>query len=204
MTRTGSIGVIILAAGESARMGEPKQLLRFQGETLLRRSARTALAVSETVVVTLGARAETLRREIADLPVETAENTDWKTGMSGSLKTGLKKLCEMNERLDGALVLVCDQPLIDRRLLEKIVETFVAATDDCLVVACEYQNTLGVPALFHRRLFPEILALDSASGAKQIIEKFRRQTVAVWFPEGAFDVDTPDDYENLLKSRRAV
>lgn len=189
-----------MAAGESARFGAAKQLLRFQGETLLRRSAQAALAVSNRVVVALGARLEILREEIADLPVLIAENSVWKTGMSGSLKVGLKKLLETDELTDGALVLVCDQPLVDKILLGKIVETFEQFEQtDSLIVACEYENTVGVPALFDRRLFPEILALDSPNGAKRLIEKYRAQTAVIPFPEGAIDVDTPEDYEKLTK-----
>lgn len=192
------IGVILLAAGVSARLGAPKQLLRFRDETLLRASTLKALAVSDKVVVTLGARIKVLRGEIGDLPVQIAENEDWNSGMSGSLKVGLRKLIESNEELDGALVLVCDQPLVDRILLEKIIETFVQT--GILIVACEYQNTVGVPALFRRKLFPEILALESQSGAKQLIEKYPAQTRVIAFPEGAIDVDTPDDYENLTRN----
>lgn len=194
---TNQIGTVVLAAGESARLGEPKQLLRFQNETLLRRSVKTALAVSDKIVVTLGARIEMLREEIADLPVNIVENKDWQSGMSGSLKVGLKRLIEMHEKLDAVLVLVCDQPFVSADLLEEIIERH--ARTNVLSVACEYQNTRGVPALFDRRLFPAILALDSPKGAKHLIEKYREQTAVVEFPEGAFDVDTPDDYERLLK-----
>jgi len=196
--RINRIGVILLAAGESARLGAPKQLLQFRDETLVRGSVKTALAVSVKVVVTLGERIEILREEITDLPVQVAENEDWKSGMSGSIKVGLKKLTETNEELDGALVMVCDQPLVDRILLEKIIKTFTKT--DVLIVACEYQNTVGVPALFHRKLFPEIFALDSPNGAKQLIEKYRARTAVIAFPEGAIDVDTPDDYENLTRN----
>lgn len=191
------IGVILLAAGASVRFGAPKQLLPFRGETLLRRSARAALAVSEKTVVTLGANAATMRREIADLSVQIAENKDWAAGMSGSLKIGLEKLLETDADLDGALVMVCDQPLVDEKLLRKIIEIFLES--DALIVACEYADTLGVPALFPRKLFPELLALDARAGAKNLIEKYAAQTAAVSFPEGAFDVDTRADYENLLR-----
>lgn len=193
---TNLIGVVILAAGESARLGEPKQLLRFQGETLLRRSVRTALAVSDKIVVTLGARIAILQSEIADLPIKIVENKDWKSGMSGSLKIGLKTLIETNENLDAVLALVCDQPFVNADLLAGIIAR--RAATEALIVACEYQNTRGVPALFDRRLFPEILALDSATGAKHLIGKHREQTAVVAFPEGAFDIDTPEDYERLI------
>jgi len=193
-----SIGIILLAAGASTRLGEPKQLLQFRGETLLRRSAKTAVAVSNRVVVTLGARVELTRREIEDLPVEAVENKDWKTGMSGSIKIGLEKLATEADKLKAVIVMVCDQPFVNEDLLEKIISKYEEA--DSPIVACEYENTLGVPALFAERLFPELLALDARTGAKQLIKKYRAQTAIVSFPEGAFDVDTPADYENLMKN----
>lgn len=193
------IGVILLAAGASERMGAPKQLAKFQGETLLRRAAKFALAATRRVVVTLGARFEIVRREIEDLPVVVVENKDWKLGMSGSIRVGLKRLTEATDDLSAVIVMVCDQPFVDENLLDKIVAKFKET--DALVVACAYQNTLGVPALFHRNLFPEVFALDAEdAGAKRLIKKYEAQAAIVSFPEGAFDVDTPEDYEKLLKN----
>jgi molybdenum cofactor cytidylyltransferase len=196
--QTDSIGIILLAAGASARLGEPKQLLRFQGETLLRRTAKIALAVSKRVVVTLGARIEITRKEIADLRVEIVENKDWKTGMSGSIKIGLRQLLTDAKELRAVIVMVCDQPFVNTVTLEKAIETFEETK--ALIVASEYQNSLGVPALFRQNLFPDLLALDAQNGAKQLIKKYRAQTAVVSFPEGAFDIDTPTDYENLMKN----
>lgn len=196
--KTNSIGIILLAAGASVRLGKPKQLLRFRGETLLRRSANIALAVSKNFVITLGANLKILRQEIENLPVQIAENKDWKEGMSGSIKIGLEKLADIGESINAVIIMVCDQPFVDENLLRKIIEKFEQT--DALIVACEYQNTLGVPALFHRKLFPELLALDAQTGAKQLIKKYQSQLAVVPFPEGAFDIDTLADYENLTKN----
>jgi len=193
--QTNSIGIILLAAGASARLGVPKQLLRFQGETLLRRSVKSALAVSNKVVVTLGARIETVRKEIEDLPVEIVENINWETGMSGSIRVALEKF--LDDELKAVVVMVCDQPFVDENLLKKIIRVFQKT--DAPIVACAYQNTLGVPALFHKNLFPELLALDAQAGAKRLIKKYESQTATVSFPEGAFDIDTRANYENLIK-----
>ncbi len=196
--QTDSIGVILLAAGVSARLGEPKQLLRFRGETLLRRSAKIALAASNRVIVTLGARIGILRKEIEDLPVEIVENKNWETGMSSSIKVGLKKFLDDADKMKAIIVMVCDQPFVNENLLGKIITKFQETGSP--IVACEYQNALGVPALFHRKLFPELLALDAQTGAKQLIKKYQAQTAAISFPEGAFDIDTPADYENLMEN----
>lgn len=191
-------GVVLLAAGASVRLGEAKQLLEFQNRTLLRRSAETALQVSAAVVVTLGARGETLRKEIEDLPVKIAENKDWEKGMGGSLKVGLGKLLETSENLEGVIVMVCDQPFVSGGILEKMIAKYTET--NAPIVACEYENALGVPALFAAKLFPELLALESENGAKHLIRKYRAETVSVPFPKGAFDIDTLADYEKLLKN----
>jgi molybdenum cofactor cytidylyltransferase len=197
--QTDSIAVILLAAGASVRLGEPKQLLQFQGETLLRRSAKTALAVSNQVVITLGANIEITRKEIEDLPIQTAENKNWETGMSGSIRSGLEKLLAEVKEPEAVILMVCDQPFADEKLLKEIISAYKETNS--LIVACEYENTLGVPALFQKNLFPELLALDSQGGAKQLIKKYRPETATISFSKGAFDVDTPTDYQNLIASR---
>lgn len=194
--KSNLIGVILLAAGASRRLGTAKQSLAFQGSTLLRRSAETALLVSGAVVVALGARRAVLRAEIADLPVTIVENKDWERGMGGSLKIGLDALLETNEKLRAVVVMVCDQPFVSVELLERIVAVFQAT--NAPVVACRYADTLGVPALFSAELFPELHALEPSHGAKTLIAEHRRRVVPVEFPEGAFDIDTPEDYARLL------
>lgn len=194
---SNQIGTILLAAGESARLGKAKQLLEFRNQTLLRRSVKTALRVSDQVVVTLGARSEMVRAEIKDLPINIVENKDWKIGMGGSVKLGLARLIETNKNLKGVIIMVCDQPLISDELLEKMIAKH--RETDAIIVASEYENTRGVPALFSAKLFPELLALESEHGAKYLIKRYREQVVSISFPEGAFDIDTPKDYENLIK-----
>lgn len=190
------IGIILLAAGASSRLGKAKQLLEFNNQTLLRRSAETALQISGNVVVALGARSEIMRREIEDLPVKIAENKDWEAGMGGSVKIGLAKLIEANSHLEGVIIMVCDQPFVNTDLLEKLIAKYKET--NAPVVACEYEDTLGVPAFFSAKLFPELIALEPSHGAKYLIKKYRAETASVFFPEGAFDIDTPDDYERLI------
>lgn len=196
--QTDSIAVILLAAGASIRLGEPKQLLQFQGETLLRRSVKTALAVSNKVVVTLGANFKLFQKEIEDLPIEIAENKNWKHGMSSSIKCGLERIFAGGENLQAVILMLCDQPFADEKLLDEIISVYKKTNS--LIVSSEYQNTLGVPALFDRKLFSELLKLDAQTGAKQLIKKYCPQTTAVSFPKGAFDVDTPTDYVKLITS----
>ncbi len=195
--RTGSLGIVLLAAGESARMGEPKQLLVYQGKTLLRHAVETALALPETpVVVVLGAHAEIIRSELDGLPVQIAENPEWRSGMGASLRAGLNGLLAACPQTAAALFLLCDQPYITPELLRRLEQAWRQGAN---LAACRYETRLGVPALFDAALFPELLALEGAEGARQVLARHAAEAFAFPFPEGAIDVDRPEDYAALLR-----
>lgn len=195
---TEKIAVIVLAAGESKRLGKPKQSLYFQGETLLKRAVKAAVnSPCRPVIVVLGANAQTLKPAIEALDVEIVENSDWKNGMGSSIRSALKKLLENYSDAAGVILTVCDQPFVSAQLLAELVEKFLAT--DAPIVACAYGETIGVPALFSRRLFPELLALKAGHGAKKIIYEHLENVVEIVFEAGAIDVDTERDYLNLIE-----
>ncbi|MGI8640369.1 MAG: nucleotidyltransferase family protein [Pyrinomonadaceae bacterium] len=196
MKQSDEIGLIILAAGASVRFGSAKQLANFKGETLLRRIARESLAsVCRPVVVVLGAEVNKSKNQVSDLDVHIIENPDWREGMGSSIKTGLNKLLKINESINGVVLTVCDQPFVTGEAIDKLVETY--RSTPALIIASAYQETLGVPALFSRQLFPRLTELKGSGGAKQIIKQFQSETMGVSFPAGAVDIDTPEDFEKL-------
>lgn len=188
-----AVGVIVLAAGGSRRLGTPKQLLRnASGETLILRAVQTALAsVCRPVVVVLGAAADTIRPALDGLPVTVAVNPDWETGMAGSLQAGLAALGDT----DAALTMLCDQPGVTPALLNSLVDTYQTTRHP--LIACDYGGALGVPALFARSLFPDLLALRGEQGARPILQTYAEPLPCVPFPEGLSDVDTPADMARL-------
>jgi len=196
LTNKQKISSIILAAGSSARLNnEPKQLLEFHGKTFLRSSAETAVAANfHSTVVVLGANAEILRKELEGLPVRIVINENWASGMSSSIKTGLAELIE-EENLEAVVIMLCDQPLVTTQTLDNLCEVFAQTGKP--IAACEYENTVGVPALFSSEVFAELMNLHESEGAKKIIEKYEGKTVLVAAPEAAPDVDTLEDYEKL-------
>jgi len=189
-------GVVILAAGSSVRMGRPKQLLTYRGQTLIRWAVGTALAsVCHPIVVVTGAHAELVKKELKYLPVSVADNIEWNKGMSSSIRTGVQALAASGGEIDGAVIMLCDQPFVTAGVVNALVET--RRRTGKMIVASAYGEARGVPALFGRELFAEMTALEGNGGAKQVIANHPDDVAAVCFPEGAVDVDTPRDYEML-------
>jgi molybdenum cofactor cytidylyltransferase len=194
------IGIAILAAGASTRMGQPKQLLRYKGESLLRRCLRTARSTPfRPITAVLGANAALIEPELAGEPVLIVHNADWATGMGGSVAAGLEALLAADPALEAAFFLLPDQPHLEAQLLLDMAATLKQQPGK-LGAAAAYADTLGVPALFRKALFSELLQLRGQPGAKPLIRKHHRDLCALPFPRGQFDLDTPEDWQAFLDS----
>ena len=192
------IGVVVLAAGASTRMGRPKQLLFYNGETLVRRAAQVALAsMCEPVAIVLGSNAVAVGNEL-EVPVIVTRNHDWETGMSSSVRAGLEALLAADSRLDGVVMMLCDQPFVTAELIDRLVECRRQTGKS--IVATDYRGVHGVPALFGRELFAELAALTGDQGARKIIQAYPGATATVSFTNAAIDIDTPQDYETLRQA----
>jgi molybdenum cofactor cytidylyltransferase len=192
-----NIGIILLAAGSSSRMGKSKQLLEIKGEQLLLRSTKVALlSAAEKVLVVLGANELAHRKIIQHLPVEIIANDNWQNGMGSSLKRGLNELHATTPELDAALVMVCDQPLLTTEHLNQIIEKFELTKSP--VVASFYAGTAGVPALFAKSIFEKLMNVEDKEGAKKIIQLHKELVESVDFPQGSIDLDTPEDYTTFI------
>lgn len=192
-----STGIIILAAGNSSRLGQPKQLLDYKGTSLLNRIVSEAVFfAAEAVVVVTGAQRRAIEESIVDESVLTCHNPNWKDGMASSIKTGLKHLLLVYPELRSCIITVCDQPYLDagvfRSLFLKQQETGKG------IVASRYSEMQGVPVLFDRQYFDALLHLDGQEGARKLLTKFKSDTAVVPFEKGAIDIDTPEDYNNLI------
>jgi molybdenum cofactor cytidylyltransferase len=192
------IAAVILAAGASTRMGTPKQLLQVQGQSLLSRIVKRAIAAKcSPIVVVLGAFSEQIQGEVNNLPIQIVENRDWQMGMGASIRTGIEAL--LDYELEAAILLLCDQPFVSSQLIQNLQSLYRSTNQS--IIASMYQDTIGVPALFQAKLFPELVQLDQLEGAKKVIQRHLSSTTTVDFPEGAIDLDTPRDYQALLDCR---
>lgn len=190
-------GVIILAAGSSSRLGGVKQLIEYQGKTLIERSITTAqkIATNRTVIV-LGANAELIQKSIKSDATSIAINSDWKDGMGSSIVVGLRFLLE-RESIDQVILMLCDQPFVDEELIIRLIQKRSQTSHG--IIASSYSGTLGVPALFGKKYFDELLALQGHEGAKILIRKYSEDVAFIDFPLGKTDLDTPEDVEVFLK-----
>jgi molybdenum cofactor cytidylyltransferase len=190
------IGAIILAAGGSSRFGQPKQLLPFRGKTLVRTVVDAAReAGCWPVVVVIGNNGEKIHRELAHANVIEVQNANWQRGIGSSIRIGVRALTNHQPDVDAILLLVCDQPAVNAVLVEGLIATYRATKKE--IVASSYADTIGVPALFNRGLFEELLSLDEECGAKSIILQDPERVAQFTFPEGAIDIDTWGDWYQL-------
>ena len=190
------ISAVILAAGVSKRLGMSKQMLVFRGEPLVRRAASAASqAGCSPVVVVTGATAEATRHALRKLNVREVENQQWQSGLSSSIRAGVAAVIEANERTDAIVLMLCDQPFVTWEVIGKLINAHRETGHS--IVASSYGDSFGVPALFEKSHYRELMALEGAVGAKQIIQKHLARAKLVNFPEGAIDIDTPDDLARL-------
>jgi molybdenum cofactor cytidylyltransferase len=188
--------VVLLAAGGSTRMGRPKQALTYNGEPLLRRAATAALdSGCGPVFVVLGAHEDALKPLIEGLAVTVVRNEEWQRGIGTSIRAGVRAAAACGAT--GAVLALADQPMVNADTLSAIASRIDAAP----IGAARYAGTLGVPACFDRRLFPELLALRDDEGCKQVILRDPTRVLTVDCPEATLDIDTPEDYSRLSRAR---
>lgn len=192
------IGIILLAAGSSSRLGQSKQLLLYKGETLLINAAKAAIqSGADYCVAVLGANDSKHKENISALDMPTIYNSQWQEGIGSSIKAGLSYLqSRQNENLEAAVVMVCDQVYITAAHLQLLIETYKKNKNS--IVASSYNDTYGVPAVFDSKYFQDIKELKGEEGAKKIISQFKKVVNFVDFPGGAIDIDTLGDYEKIV------
>lgn len=190
-------GIIILAAGSSSRMGQPKQQLVYLQQTLLQHAIHaTADIPDHKTIVVLGARHENILPDVDSKIADIVINPDWEQGMASSIKSGITALQTLYPQVQSTLLMLCDQPFVSTKLLQQLIET--GGDDENSIVACTYQNTIGTPVLLGKQWFNELLNLQGQEGAKKILIQNQDKVLVVPFPQGGIDIDTPKDYQYLL------
>jgi len=196
--KTKSIGIIMLAAGASRRMGKPKQLLKIDNQTLIERAIAITQALdNQHTVVVLGANAEKITPFISTLPtLDFIINEHWEQGMGTTLKAGVEFFLSKKMDLSAVIVMVCDQPYLSSKKLQELVDTYHETKAN--IVTTTYNNIKGVPALFSKDLFDKLIGLNKDEGARKIIKKYTGAIETIDFPKGIYDLDTPEAYQAYL------
>jgi len=191
---------VILAAGESSRMGRPKALLPVDGIRFIERivTALRATRVGEIITV-LGHNAEEMRQKISDLPITTVVNPDYKLGQLSSLVAAIRWVQKNDETVDAILVHLVDHPYIDAKLVNLMIERFYETKK--LIVLPRYRGKRGHPVIFSSALFPELLAAPLEQGAKSVVHAHRDETLEIESEDEGVtvDIDTPEEYRKYVK-----
>jgi molybdenum cofactor cytidylyltransferase len=189
--------IVILAAGESSRLGQPKQLLRYNEKFLLQHIVdESCRSTADKILVVLGAFAVDIERCIDFGEVTVVHNQYWKTGMSTSIVSGLAEMLKINPLLESVIFVLCDQPQVTSELLNEILAKHFETGAE--IVSCNYGNTSGPPVLFHKNLFQYLKELKGDVGAKSVMMRYSEKVSEVLFSEGRLDIDTLADYQKLL------
>lgn len=187
---------LLLAAGAATRMGRNKLLLELEGESLLRRAARRALAAGlDPVIAVLGHEAERTRRELQGLPCRALVNAGHARGMSTSLSAGA---AAVPPEADALVVLLADMPLVDEAMIRAVVERYQAC--GAPVVTARYGEVTAPPTLYARRLFPELQGGEGEGRGREVVRRHRGEAAYLDFPPSALaDLDAPEDLERARR-----
>lgn len=195
----GKFGVVVLAAGGSARLGRPKQLLPYLGRTLVEHAVRTALASGASeVVVVVGANADAIRVRLAGLPVRIVNNREWAEGMGSSIRRGVAAL---GPDVSSAVIALADQPRITPDHLRSLAGALGEGT---ALAASSYDGVVGAPCAFARSEFPSLLGLTGDAGARFLIRQAGDALATIAFDGANVDVDTSEDFKALVPDWDAV
>lgn len=197
MSNNSNIAVILLAAGASKRMGTPKQLLKWGNTTLVEHAIKVVQESYQIkIIVVLGANYQIVKSKIEQLPIEIILNKDWEIGLGKSIAFGISHLIESKSEYDGVLIILADQPLIDSKHLNALMDAF--RVGERQIIATDYDNNKhGVPVLFDKCYFVELSQLNDDKGAKSILQKYSEKVSVLTTNNKISDIDTMEDYKNL-------
>ncbi|HMI58670.1 MAG TPA: nucleotidyltransferase family protein [Gemmatimonadaceae bacterium] len=197
------VAAVVLAAGDSTRLGVPKQLIEFRGTSLVRAAAIAAGdAGASVVIVVLGASAPSVAQALEGLPhIATVSNDRWRDGLASSLATGIREVLRLDARCDGVLITMADQPLVNSESLRRVLNAFDPQTR---LVAAEYSGTIGVPAVIGREHLDALLLLEGDAGAGRWLRGLGDAVRRIPLPEAALDIDTAEDLALLAALRPAL
>lgn len=192
------IAIVVLAAGNSSRMNSPKQLLQWGEQTFIAHAVAMAHQISNRVFCVLGANRDKIAKSIPN-NVTLIFNSDWRKGMSQSIVCIIEYIMQNESIIDSIMILLVDQPTIELRDLTEMKN--LAAINPNKIIASAYEGRSGVPAIFPRKYFDELLKLKGDRGAQQLLAKYSSELINYKHTNQIVDIDTLVEYEALLKTK---
>jgi molybdenum cofactor cytidylyltransferase len=191
------IPILLLAAGSSSRMGQPKQLLPWGEQTLIGHQIQTLLKTDHPVNVVLGSNSNLIIPVIEKFQVNIFINTAWESGMGSSISFGIRQIMQKFRDANGVLITLLDQPLVTTSYIEKMLGEFLHGSQQILVSRSDSGWT-GVPVLFDKCYFKELTGLSNDEGAKKVFKRHEKKVILLYGDELLDDMDTPETYQKLL------
>jgi len=193
-----NIGIILLAAGSAERMKQNKLLCSVRGRTLLENVVFAAeKSKSTSTILVTGAYSSENLNAVWKYKIENVTNTNWKNGIGTSIKSGLNKALQKSPKIDAVIISVCDQPFLTNKIFDGLITTYHETGKK--IIACSYAQSIGVPVLYDKSLFIDLLKIPDHQGAKKhLITDTNEKIITTFpFPKGEIDIDTLEDLKNL-------
>lgn len=194
--------IVILAAGQSSRLGRPKQLIEINGKTNIRRIIEEAksIVIPQNVFVVLGSNYEEIYDHIKEEDIYVIYNKEWNLGISSSIKVAIREILIHKPEINQIIIAVCDQPFTDSAIFKKLMDEYIKTQKP--IIASAYASINGTPVLFDKSMFEHLITLEGDTGAGKIIKKNNHLLACVDFPKGVFDIDTEEDLEKIHKNQQ--
>lgn len=202
------IGAIILAAGQSARMGKPKLFLPYLNTPLIYYPVSLAVAQKFNPIIVVGGKySKRLQLDLSEFSkqISIIHNPQYETGMSSSLKSGINAI---DAEVDGVFIFLGDQPLLSIDVVDELIHVYKQnKVKGAKIIRPRYAMQPGHPIFFEKSLFQEFQALSGDEGGKSIIKANEDKLLYVDFENTKLnlDIDTPQEYESLINhNQRSV
>jgi|TARA_B110000238_G_scaffold200405_1_gene250438 molybdenum cofactor cytidylyltransferase len=193
------LAILILAAGKASRMGAVKQLLKVNGTSLLENAISNSKKLKKsTVICVLGAHATEIKKTIDLKSIAFTINKDYTKGISSSIIAGIKYIQKQEIQFDGLFVQLADQPAIELAYYREMIALF--SKEKTKIIAANYGKKYGVPAIFPKAFINDLLKITGDKGAKEFLQKNKKEIVSPEVTVNLLDIDTREEYNNYINT----